>query len=130
MKKLNSKTSWFIFLLYIDSAWKLVYSNTAITTTCCCCCSGGDGGGGSIHGWMLIQFQYLFCGIVCVCVCCCCFCVFSFCPATKLTSDLIVRVWYLVHARSLYKLPGTNADCHSVCTIKCWLRSKMPIAKF
>ena len=60
------------------------------------------------------------CGFVCVC---CVFVLFSFCPATKLSSNLIMSGTSGTRKKFVQKLPGTNAN---------FLRSlynKMPIAE-
>ena len=55
---------------------------------------------------------------MCVCVR---VCVVFFLSGNKVEFYLFVSgTW-----RSLYKLPGTNADCREVCMIKCRLPNKM-----
>ena len=72
----------------------------------------------------LIQFQRHH---VCLCVCLLCVSVFSFLPGNKIEFRFNrVQYTWLVHATSLYKLPGTNANCRVTRS----LYNKMPITEF
>ena len=71
-------------------------------------------------------FSFFKIFILCHCVFVVCLCCLLSCPATKLSSINCVR--YM--PRSLYKLPGANADCREVCTIEVYKTTKKFVLSF